>query len=335
MGNRHATGLAVLSIVLFVAAGANFTLRWARENGHFTEWSPHERTVVFLLGGGIALVLFLFFATLARALHRHGLHRTVTRLDPLSTLAIVLVAFFVLMGAFGGIRAALLSAGLIAFGVTLALQRPLLAIAGWGAIRFGRIFREGDRIEANGIVGDVLDIGLFATRLWEVGSPKSPLAWGGIVAPLRPTGRVVSVSNAVFLEHPVALPLGHEPRIFDEFVVRVPHGSDWRLARDVLARAGRLVTDPAAYAEAAREYRRLLQEIPTKENFDEAPRVLTNLEEGWVELRLRYLVDVRDRSHVRTRLAELWQEAREAHAERLEPPTDRKADALPPPPPAR
>jgi hypothetical protein len=85
--------------------------------------------------------------------------------------------------------------GLVGAGLAVALKDPLLAIAGRIAISAGRIYGIGDRIEINQLTGDVIDLGLFYTRMMELGN------WiGGD----QPSGRTVQFSNSlVFGANPV------------------------------------------------------------------------------------------------------------------------------------
>lgn len=282
-------------------------------------WDVFPNGVALALAGGAvaAIVLLVAFAVLRAALRRRRMVGAVATLRPLETGFAVVIAVGVVIAVFGGSTGALASVGLVGFGVTLALQRPILSMGGWVAIRFGRLFREGDRIEVQGIVGDVIDITLFQTRVWEIGSTQSPLPWGGAVSPLRATGRVVSISNATFLEHPVANATGDTSFVFDEFAVSVAYEGDWKLGKDILHRIGGEVIDPTAHAVASEQYARLVRDLPMDTEFPAEPVVIMLLQDSWIELRLRYLVDVRRRSVVRTGLAIAWQEATAPHADKL------------------
>lgn len=56
---------------------------------------------------------------------------------------------------------------------------------------------------------------------------------------------------------------------------------------------------------------------PGTPDFPREPLVILSLQDSWIELRLRYLVDTHRRSMIRTQLAEAWQEAAEPHADWL------------------
>jgi small-conductance mechanosensitive channel len=81
-------------------------------------------------------------------------------------------------------------AGLLTAGIAVALQNVILSIAGYFFLigRYG--VRVGDRVNINGVTGDVVDIGLVRLQVMEVTSGLSP----------RPTGRVVAFSNAVVFQ---------------------------------------------------------------------------------------------------------------------------------------
>src|SRR5581483_9300816 len=55
--------------------------------------------------------------------------------------------------------------GLIGAGLAIALKEPLLSIAGRIAIFAGHMYSVGDRIEINKMSGDVIDVGMFYTRM--------------------------------------------------------------------------------------------------------------------------------------------------------------------------
>lgn len=81
-------------------------------------------------------------------------------------------------------------AGLLTAGIAVALQNVILSIAGYFFLigRYG--VRVGDRVNINGVTGDVVDIGLVRLQLMEVTAGPAP----------RPTGRVVAFSNAVVFQ---------------------------------------------------------------------------------------------------------------------------------------
>src|SRR5438270_610499 len=81
-------------------------------------------------------------------------------------------------------------AGLLTAGIAVALQNVILSIAGYFFLIGSYGVRVGDRVNINGVTGDVVDIGLVRLQLMEVTTGPAP----------RPTGRVVAFSNAVVFQ---------------------------------------------------------------------------------------------------------------------------------------
>ncbi len=81
-------------------------------------------------------------------------------------------------------------AGLMTAGIAVALQNVILSIAGYFFLIGKYGVRVGDRVNINGVTGDVVDIGLVRLQMMEVTGGPAPL----------PTGRVVAFSNAVVFQ---------------------------------------------------------------------------------------------------------------------------------------
>jgi small-conductance mechanosensitive channel len=81
-------------------------------------------------------------------------------------------------------------AGLMTAGIAVALQNVILSIAGYFFLIGKYGVRVGDRVNINGVTGDVVDIGLVRLQLMEMTGGPAPL----------PTGRVVAFSNAVVFQ---------------------------------------------------------------------------------------------------------------------------------------
>ncbi len=300
--------------VLVLAAGLTTTVRLLLNAGSIVPGFPWDQLASasnFLASVALGtLVVLGGFWIARRALVRGGHPSRRRALQSLQGLALVVVLAVAAAGGAGGLGSALISVGIVGFGLTLALQRPILAFAAWGNIRFGRMFQEGDRIEVGGLEGDVLEIRLLTTRLWELGGPGSP-------TPGRPTGRVRIVSNALFLEQAVANATSDTATIFDEFVVTVAYEADLELARSLLRQAASKVVDLPTHQAAASQYRRLTKGMSMERHFPAEPTITMHLEPDWIELRLRFLVDARRRSLMRSELALAWQTSAGVHADRL------------------
>jgi hypothetical protein len=88
--------------------------------------------------------------------------------------------------------------GFVTAGVAIASQRAITAFAGYLVIMRGRNFTVGDRIKMGGVQGDVIALGFFQTRIFEMGQPpdvteqEPPGMW---VHSRQFTGRIVTITN--------------------------------------------------------------------------------------------------------------------------------------------
>ena len=139
-----------------------------------------------------------------------------------SWLAVLLFAAAVFSDHLGGLGVAF---GVAGAGLAFALQEVISSIAGWLAITFAGFYKIGDRVLLGGIRGDVIDIGVLRTTLFEIGD------WvrGDLY-----NGRVVRVANSFVFKEPVFNYSADFPFLWDGIVVPVRHGSDWALARRIL-----------------------------------------------------------------------------------------------------
>jgi small-conductance mechanosensitive channel len=202
--------------------------------------------------------------------------------------AAVLFIAFVVVDRLTGLGVTL---GLVGAAVAFALQQPLLSLAGWLALAFGGYYRAGDRVEVGGVTGDVVDVSLLRTTLFEVGGASTA---GGY------TGRVVRVANSAVLTEPVYNHSGDFPFVWDAIDVPIRHGSDRAAAREALEAALRETVGEEA-PEAGTTWRRLRRKYRLPEA-DVEPGVGLAADENWLTYRLRYVVDYRRRGAVKNAL---------------------------------
>lgn len=112
---------------------------------------------------------------------------------------ILFVTVIVVLGQFGVQTASILAVlGAAGLAIALALQGTLANIAAGIMLVFLRPFNAGDYIDADGIVGTVVEIGLFATQLRTIDglylfAPNSKLSNAKIINYSRETSRIVEV----------------------------------------------------------------------------------------------------------------------------------------------
>lgn len=184
--------------------------------------------------------------------------------------------------------------GLIGAGLALALREPLLSMAGRFSIWAGRLYRVGDRIEFQTMAGDVIGIGIFYTRMLEIGN------W---IHGDQATGRIVQFPNSSVYQHPVYNYTQNFSYIWDELMLPVTYDSDVAAATDILVETGTEYTHD--FLESARGELNQLQTDYLLPDLNLQPTVYTKVTSNYVELTMRYLVDPRQR-----RSANSWLYAR-------------------------
>lgn len=204
-----------------------------------------------------------------------------------------------LSSGFGGIAAFL---GLATAGLAVALRDWIANFFGWLYIITWRPYTIGDRVEIGGVAGDVIDVGLLATSMLEIGN------W---VQADQSTGRLLHVPNGHIMTKSLANYTSGMHYIWHELRVVVTYESHWRDAKSILSEiAERICEESVADAEVAMEeaskkwlihYQRL------------TPMVYTQIDHNGVALTLRYLTKPRQR---RSTDESLWEAILDAFGER-------------------
>ena len=116
----------------------------------------------------------------------------------------------------GNLGVWLTSLGLIGFGVTFALQKPILNFVGWLTIVFNRTFSVGDRIKVGDARGDVLDIQVMYTIMDGLLPNTDELS-----------GKIITIPNEMVLTGSVMNFTKTGNFLWDELAVDITYESDW------------------------------------------------------------------------------------------------------------
>jgi small-conductance mechanosensitive channel len=181
--------------------------------------------------------------------------------------------------------------GVAGAGIAFALQEVIASVAGWIAISFGQFYIVGDRVQLGGIRGDVIHIGVLRTSLMEIGE------W---VKADQYNGRIVRISNSFVFKEPVFNYQEEISFMWDEIAIPVRYGSDHRLAREIMLRAADAVVGPTV-AAVAEEWEAMQQKYPL-EHASVEPRVFLIANDNWMQVALRYPVDVKRRRTIHDEL---------------------------------
>ena len=206
----------------------------------------------------------------------------------------ILIAILILMAfTVENIKDYTIIIGLFTAGITFTLQELILSIAGSFYIFFVRVYKPGDRIEINGIKGDVIDIDSIYTTLMEMGE------W---VSSDNYSGRIVKISNAFVFKGPIKNYSMDFPFVWDELNILVAYGSD-------VERAKKIVLDSATELQSEYTSNSLAkwEEMVERyyiENAKLEPTLAVGLTDNWVELNLRYITDYKLRRATKNRIFE-------------------------------
>ena len=192
--------------------------------------------------------------------------------------------------------------GLATAGLAVSLKDPLLNLIGWLTIIWKHPFSVGDRIEINGIKGDVVDINIFEFTLMEIGE------W---VDADQGTGRVVYIPNASIFVNAQRNYDRPYPYIWDELTLTLTFKAPWKKAKSLFERI--LLKNSTSYTRE--ELRRFEKQ---NENFllpleDTAPKVFISFNEKGIQFTLRYVTDPRKRRLTHQKIVEEILEAFEVH----------------------
>lgn len=193
----------------------------------------------------------------------------------------------------GNIKDFGLAIGLLSAGITITLQELILSIAGSFYIFFVRVYKPGDRIEINGIKGDVIDIDSIYTTMMEIGQ------W---VSSDNYSGRIVKLSNAFVFKGPVYNYSQDFPFVWDEFNLPIRYGSDMELAKEIVISVAQ-----AQLSEFVKESISDWKHVVDKYYIEDAkvdPTLAITLTDNWIQFNLRYIVDYKKRRHTKHLLNE-------------------------------
>jgi small-conductance mechanosensitive channel len=279
-------------LYLLFAQAADFDAAVREVQAGLAVWLPRviAAILILLIARIIVLVLRRGLRVVEEPRERYVVSKFASYLVWLAALVAVVAVFA------RDISNVLVAGGLIGFGLTLVLQKPITSFAGWLFLTSRHLFRAGDRIQVGEIRGDVVDIDIMSTTLLEFG--------GEWVRADQPTGRYVTIPNSMVLEFPVYNYSKGLPYIWDEISFPVAFDGDWKFAREVLLKVADEVIGNETMRKLVSEYRDELKDTPLTFEMSEVPTVHMVQSDSWIELTLRYLVHIRMRRRTKSNLTE-------------------------------
>ena len=242
------------------------------------------------------LALFIIYKYLLKFLHKkiddvQKYYKTRKNITYIYFFIVLVISFFIW---FEGLDNLSTYFGLLSAGIAIALKDFITNFASFLFIIFRKPFKVGDRIEIDGVAGDVIDQRPFQFTIMEIGN------W---VHADQSTGRIIHIPNNKILTHPIANYSKGFSHIWNELEVLITFESDWKKAKIILGSiADKYNSDFSKTAEkelleASKKFMIFYNNL--------TPIVYTNVQSDGVLLTLRYLTNPRAR---RSSSEKLWEE---------------------------
>lgn len=266
-----------------------------------TDWLLNHPLATRILKFVILVIIILLVVTFLRRLLKKRLPDTAVRYNSQKGVEIIGYILIVLISISyftGSIKDFALAIGLLTAGITITLQELILSVAGSFYIFILGVYKPGDRIELNGIKGDVIDISSIYTTMMEIGQ------W---VSSDNYSGRIVKLSNSFVFKGPVYNYSQDFPFVWDEINLPIRYGSDMELAK-------KLVIDIATetLSEFVEQSIAQWKQVVNKyyiENAQVEPTLALTMTDNWMQFNLRYIVDYKKRRYTKNILHERIGEA--------------------------
>ena len=200
----------------------------------------------------------------------------------------ILLLSIVFSDKLGGLTVTL---GVAGAGIAFALQEVIASFAGWLAIMFGGFYKSGDRVQLNGIIGDVMDIGVLRTTIMETGQ------W---VAGDLYNGRIVLIANSFVFKEPVFNYSGDFPFLWDEIKIPIQYGSNYDKVKELLLIIGYDIVGDLTLK--SKEQWAILQDKYRLEDASTEPMITLAANDNWVEFTMRYVVSYKKRRTTKSEL---------------------------------
>lgn len=244
---------------------------------------------------GVVLIVLLLIQ-LIRVYLKRKISNTVMRYKAQKGIEVFGYLLLILLGIsyFAGvIKDFPLIIGITTAGLAFALQEPILSIVASIYIVLLKVYQPGDRIEINGIKGDIIDVDSMYTTMMEVGE------W---ISGDNYSGRIVKLSNAFVFKGGVYNYSQDFPFVWDELNLSIRYESDVELAKSIVTQIASEILSEFTLSSKAQ-----WKEMVSKFYIEDAqvePTLAISLTDNGIQFNLRYIVDYKKRRSVKHLLSE-------------------------------
>ena len=250
-------------------------------------WTSSHPTATSIVKYLIWVIFIVLIIQLLRNFLKRTLPDTDSRYKSQKAVEIIGYVFLIILSISyftGNIKDFTLAIGLFSAGIAITLQELFLSLAGSIYIFLVKVYAPGDRIEINGIKGDVIDIDSIYTTMMEIGE------W---VSSDNYTGRIVKLSNAFVFKGPIYNYSRDFPFIWDEIEIPIRFGSDTELAKEIIVSIASETL--SSYTAASKERWNAIVNKSYIEDAIVEPTLAITITDNWITYNLRYIVDYKKR----------------------------------------
>jgi small-conductance mechanosensitive channel len=201
---------------------------------------------------------------------------------------VVLVALSIIFKNFVTLIASL---GLIGFGITFSLQKPILNFVGWLTIIAKRPYWIGDRVMIGTIKGDVFDMNIMYTSL-------SEFSFAGD----EPAGRSITIPNEYVLTQPVINYTHGSPFIWDIIELTITYKSDWKEASSIVEASVTEIVGEIMKANAEKWKQSKQKFTILGKDIVDKPKTRIDFSENFIKVRCHYIVDSRRKGSTKSKI---------------------------------
>lgn len=262
----------------------------------FRDFLQSERFQSFLAGGAAQDIWITALLVLGAVILTYALRRLLSRyieeadrryrvskiVGRMLGLFTVLAILYVWSAGQGPGPATILT--VVGAGLAIAMREVLLSFVAWIHMLVRAPYKSGDRIEVNGLHGDVIDIRPLHSTMMET---------GGWVDADQSTGRIVHFPNSWLYQHGVYNYTQGFRFVWNEIPFTVTFRSDWKAARNILMKLASETTG-ALEQQAREEIRQMSREYHVYYKVL-TPFAYVRVTQNGICLSLRHLTEVRKR----------------------------------------
>ncbi|MCB1143077.1 MAG: mechanosensitive ion channel [Leptospiraceae bacterium] len=183
---------------------------------------------------------------------------------------------------------------LTAAGLVISLKDVTLNFVGWIMIHNNNGFKVGDRMEIDGVKGDVVNIGIMKFTLLEVNREESTD---------QSTNRLIHIPNHAIIIKNIHLSTSQMDYLWDEIKIQLSYSSDWEKAEEICNTILKEMFDVNNLKQNIEKKLLKISENYMLKLGKTSPIVYTTIDGSKIILSLRYLTRVHEKRNNRTNIS--------------------------------